>query len=116
MPFRGSCHCGRLAYTLDEELPTKGIECNCSMCQRKGTIHHFSTPDKFTFHGSRDDIVVYTFNTHNVQHQSCRACGCSPFASGTSPAGVPMIEINLRCVEGIDLGKIERIHFDGASV
>lgn len=51
MPICGSCHCGKIAYTLDEEPPTQAIECNCSICRRKAYLHHFSTPDKFTLHG-----------------------------------------------------------------
>jgi len=41
MSFRGSCHCGKLAYTVDEALPAKAMACNCSICRRKGALHHF---------------------------------------------------------------------------
>jgi hypothetical protein len=29
MPIQGSCHCGKISYTLDEDPPTAAIECNC---------------------------------------------------------------------------------------
>jgi len=114
MPIRGSCHCGKIAYTLDEDAPTQGIECNCSICRRKGYLHHFSTPDKFALEGDREDIQAYTFNTHNIRHQFCKTCGCAPFAEGEGPSG-PMVEINLRCVEGLDLSALTVIPYDGAS-
>jgi hypothetical protein len=115
MPIRGSCHCGKIAYTLDEDPPTKAIECNCSICRRKGYLHHFSTPDKFTLQGSRDDLTVYTFNKHAIRHQFCKTCGCAPFAEGEGPDGKPMVEINLRCADDIDPASLERVPFDGAS-
>lgn len=115
MSFRGSCHCGKLAYTVDETLPTKAMSCNCSICLRKGALHHFTTPDKFRFEGSDDDIQVYTFNKRVIRHQFCRTCGSAPFAQGQGPKG-PMVEINLRCAEGVDLEALEITRFDGASL
>ena len=115
MTIRGSCHCGKIAYTVDEEPPSQAIECNCSICRRKGYLHHFTTPDKFTLEASRDDIQVYEFNKHVIRHQFCKTCGCAPFAEGTGPNDQPMVEINLRCAEDIDLGKLKLVPYDGAS-
>lgn len=115
MSIRGSCHCGKIAYTLDEEMPTEAMECNCSICRRKGSLHHFTTPDKFTLEGSREDLSTYTFNQHKICHQFCKTCGCAPFAEGEGPGGKPMMEINLRCVEGLDLAQLKIKQFDGAS-
>jgi hypothetical protein len=114
MTVRGSCHCGKVAYTLDEEPPTEAMECNCSICRRKGYLHHFTTPDKFTLETPRDEITVYSFNKHNIRHQFCKTCGCAPFAEGTGPNGQAMVEINLRCAEGIDPAGLKIAQFDGA--
>lgn len=115
MTVRGSCHCGKIDYRLDE-TPTEAMQCNCSICRRKGYLLAFSTPDKFTLETSRDDITVYTFGKHVIRHQFCKACGCAPFGEGTGPDGRAMVAINLRCVEGIDLSKIAINEFDGASL
>lgn len=114
MAFSGSCHCGKLAFTVDEEMPTKGLTCNCSICRRKGNIHHFTTPDKFAFEGSPDDATIYTFNTHTVRYRHCNTCGCAPFAEGKGPNGA-MVGINLRCVPDCDLEALEMTEYDGAS-
>jgi hypothetical protein len=116
MPFSGSCHCGALAYEVDEPLPARAMECNCSICRRKGALHHFTTPDRISVRGQADAIAVYTFRTHAIQHQFCRACGCAPFAEGTRPDGKRMIEINLRCVDELDLKSLTIIPHDGASI
>lgn len=113
MPFTGSCHCGAIAYTVDEDAPAKALACNCSMCRRKAPLHHFTTPDKFTLHGARDNVSTYTFNKHAIAHHFCKTCGVAPFAEGESPQG-PMVEINLRCADAIDLEALEVTHYDGA--
>lgn len=115
MTMTGSCHCGGIAYTLDEEVPTKAMACNCSICRRKGGLLHFTTPDVFTLHTDRDAIATYTFNTHNIQHQFCKTCGCAPFSEGTGPDGKAGVAINLRCTDGVDLDSLKIQHFDGAS-
>lgn len=116
MSFRGSCHCGRITYRLDDAEPTEAIACNCSICRRKGHLLAFFTPDKFTLETSRDEIAVYTFGKHVIRHQFCKTCGCGPFSEGVGPGGQAMVAINLRCVEGIDLAKIRIKPFDGASL
>jgi hypothetical protein len=113
MPFTGSCHCGAIAYTVDEEVPTEALACNCSICRRKAPLHHFTTPDKFTLRSARDEVATYTFNKHAIAHHFCKTCGVAPFAEGESPQG-PMVEINLRCADGIDLKALEVTHYDGA--
>lgn len=115
MPIRGSCHCGKIAYSLDEE-PTEAMQCNCSICRRKGHLLAFSTPDKFKLETSRDDITVYTFGHHVIRHQFCKICGCAPFGEGTAPDCKAMVAINLRCAEDFDLSKIQITEFDGASL
>lgn len=113
MPFSGSCHCGKLSYTVDEDMPTKAMACNCSICRRRASLHHFTTPDKFAFHGSEGDVSGYEWNKRAIAHEFCATCGCAPFAHGQSPNG-PMIEINLRCADDIDLEALEIERFDGA--
>ena len=113
MSFEGSCHCGKLSYTVDEELPTKAMQCNCSICRRRAALHHFTTPDKFSFRGADDDVSTYQWNKHIIRFEYCNNCGCAPFAHGDGPKG-PMVEINLRCVEAIDLDSLQIEPFDGA--
>lgn len=116
MAFTGSCHCGAIRYTVDEDMPTKAMTCNCSICRRKGALHHFTTPEKFTLHTPRDAVASYEFNTHRIQHHFCKSCGCAPFAEGTGPDGKKAVEINLSCADGIDLDALEVSRFDGAKL
>ena len=115
MSIRGSCHCGRIAYSLDAE-PTEAIECTCSICRHRGSVLAAFTPDQFHLETSRDDIAVYTFGRHVIRHQFFRTCGCAPFAEGTTPDGRAMVMVNLSCAEDVDLSAIRISPFDGASL
>ena len=116
MPFTGSCHCGAIAYTLEEPAPTGAMACNCSICRRKGYLLHFTAPEKFTLTADPAAITEYKFNQHNIAHRFCNICGCSPHGGGTGPDGKEVIAINLRCANGIDLDALEILHYDGASL
>jgi hypothetical protein len=115
MPMNGSCHCGRIAFRLDAE-PTEAIECNCSICRRKGSVLAAFAPEQFHLQTSHDEIATYTFHRHVIRHQFCKTCGCARFAEGIGPDGTAMVVINLRCADGIDLSKIRITPFDGASL
>lgn len=115
MPIRGSCHCGRVRFTLDES-PQEAMQCNCSICRRKAYLLAFSTPERFTLETPRDALSVYTFGSHNIRHQFCTTCGCAPFGEGTGPGGQDMVAVNLRCVEDLDLSDLKINAFDGASL
>ena len=115
MAIRGSCHCGAVAYTLDDD-PREAMECNCSICRRKGYLLAFSSADRFTLETPREALIVYTWNQHVIRHQFCRTCGCAPFGEGIAPDGTAMVAINLRCAENIDLARIRIQPFDGASL
>jgi hypothetical protein len=38
--YSGGCHCGQVRYEATMEL-TGGMECNCSICGKKGAILTF---------------------------------------------------------------------------
>src|SRR5690606_26011403 len=40
MKYRGSCHCGRVAFEVEGTLES-ALACNCSICQRKGSLLWF---------------------------------------------------------------------------
>jgi hypothetical protein len=107
---KGSCHCGKIAYEFEGGPITEGMECNCSMCGRKGTILHFVPAASFTLKTPRENLRTYLFNKHVIAHHFCPECGVSPFAEGSDSKGNTMAAINLRCVEGVDPRAL-KIHF-----
>lgn len=37
MKYRGSCHCGAVAFEVEGEIQSV-LSCNCSICRRKGSL------------------------------------------------------------------------------
>ena len=114
MAIAGSCHCGKISFRIDQQ-PTEAIECNCSICRRRGSILSAMTPDEFHLDTPRADLSTYTFNSHNIRHHHCATCGCAHFSEGVGPGGKAMVMVNLRCTDA-DLDAIKRISFDGAGM
>jgi hypothetical protein len=115
MMYKGSCHCGKIAFQVEGEL--KGaMACNCSICLRKGSLLWFVPRDKMQLLTPEDALATYTFNKHVIQHRFCRTCGIHPFGEGVDPKGNRMAAINIRCLEDIDLDSVPVQHFDGRSM
>lgn len=115
MNYKGSCHCGRIAFEVDGTLEG-AMTCNCSMCQRKGAVMWFVPRDKLRLLTPEKDAGTYLFNKHAIKHRYCSVCGIHPFGEGTDPKGVRTAAVNIRCLEGIELEKIPTTHFDGRSL
>ena len=111
----GSCHCGAVTYDVDVDLGGTLIACNCSMCGRSGTVLTFVPPEKFTLKTGADDVTHYKFNKHVIDHVFCKTCGIKPYATGKTPDGNPMVAINVRCLEGVDVAALKTKQYDGAS-
>lgn len=116
MKYKGGCHCGRISFEVEGDI--QGVmECNCSICSKRGYLLSFFPRSKLTLSTPESDLSTYTFNTHMVKHRFCPVCGCAPFGEGINPKTKEMTAaVNVRCLEGIDLSKIKLNHFDGRSL
>ncbi|MCA1935109.1 MAG: GFA family protein [Asticcacaulis sp.] len=110
----GSCHCGKIVFEAEGELTT-AIDCNCSLCRRRGSLLAFVPRADFRLNGAREDLSVYTFNQHRLKHYFCDVCGVAPFSEGIGPDGKEMTAINLRCVPDVDVASLTIRQWDGAS-
>lgn len=115
MKYKGSCHCGNIAFEVQGEI-TGALACNCSLCQRKGSLLWFVPFAELKLLTAKAAISTYTFNKHVIKHHFCATCGIHPYGQGVDPKGNAMAAINLRCIEDFDLGSIPVQHYDGRSV
>jgi hypothetical protein len=115
MKYTGSCHCGNVRFEVEGELEG-AMQCNCSICSRKGSLLWFVPRSAFRLLTAEDKAASYTFNKHLIKHRFCRTCGIHPFAYGTDPNGNEMAAVNIRCLEGIDPAAVPVRHFDGRSM
>ncbi|MGH8692686.1 MAG: GFA family protein, partial [Burkholderiales bacterium] len=83
---KGSCHCGRIAFEV-EGSPEEVLECNCSICSRKGSLLWFVPRDNLRLLTPEEQISTYMFNKHTIKHRFCPNCGIQPFGEATDPAG-----------------------------
>lgn len=111
--YRGGCHCGKVRYEVELALGPV-VACNCSMCGRKGTLLAFVPDDKFRLVSGADDLTHYKFNKQVIDHNFCSTCGVTSFARGKRPSdGAPMVAVNARCLDGVDVAALEIKHVDG---
>jgi hypothetical protein len=114
MNYRGSCHCGRVAFEVEGTIDSV-LSCNCSMCQRKGSLLWFVARDKLRVLTPESNASTYLFNKHVIKHRFCPNCGIHPYGEGTDAKGNATGAINVRCIEDIDLKSIPVKEFDGRS-
>jgi len=114
MKYNGSCQCGRVKFEVEGKIES-ALSCNCSMCQRKGSLLWFVPRDAFRLLTPEENAGTYTFNKHVIKHRFCLNCGIHSYADGTDPKGNKMAAVNIRCLEGVELASIPVKHFDGRS-
>ncbi len=115
MKYNGSCHCGRVAFEVEGEI--KGaVSCNCSICQRKGSLLWFTPREKLRLLTPENAASAYTFNKHVIKHRFCPVCGIHPYGEGVDSKGDSIAAINIRCLDGIDLAAIPTRNYDGRAL
>lgn len=114
MSHHGSCHCGRIKFEVEGE-PTSALSCNCSICQRKGSLLWFVPRSALKLLTPDGNASSYTFNQHVIQHRFCPTCGMHPYGEGKGPDGSAMAAINIRCLEDIELKAVPVTEYDGRS-
>jgi hypothetical protein len=81
------------------------------MCTKKGFVHLIVETSQFELLSGKDDLASYRFNTGVAEHKFCRNCGIHSFYIPRSDPG--KVDVNVRCLDGIDLDKIVLKTFDG---
>lgn len=108
--LEGGCHCGlvRFRVRVDERV---ALDCNCSICRKKGFLHLVVTRDAFELLSGEGELATYTFNTGVAKHTFCRTCGMHAFYTPRShPDGV---DVNVRCLDGDAASSFRVQPFDG---
>ena len=108
--YTGGCHCGRVRFEVSGQID-RVLDCNCSICRKKGFLHWIVEPEQFRLLSAPDALSLYEFHTKTAKHYFCSACGISSYYIPRSHPN--MIDVNLRCVDGVNLEELEIELFDG---
>jgi hypothetical protein len=108
---RGGCHCGAVAFEVDAPAQLDVVECNCSICAKKGIWHLIVPPEQFELLRGKDELSTYTFNTGVAKHHFCKTCGVHPFYVPRSDPD--KIDVNVRCLDDVDLANLSCSPFEG---
>ena len=106
----GRCHCGAIRFRVTVRA-FEAIDCNCSMCTKKGFLHLIVPPEDFELVSGKDALSTYTFGTHTAKHHFCKTCGIHAFYEPRSHPG--QIDVNVRCLDGVDPAAVAVASFDG---
>ncbi|WNG39794.1 GFA family protein [Archangium minus] len=113
--YTGGCHCGKVRFEATTDLSSV-IECNCSICTKRGLLLSFVPSEQFAFvAGNEAALKDYQFNKKVVHHLFCPDCGIESFGTGQTPDGRKMYAVNVRCLDGVDLASLKRTPVDGRS-
>ncbi len=113
--YEGGCHCGAVRYRVTLALE-QAITCNCSICQKTGTTLTFAPAARFTLLSGEDALTDYQFGKKRIHHLFCRHCGIRSFSRASGKDGQPVIAVNVRCLDGVDLAAIPTKQHDGRAV
>ena len=116
MKYQGGCHCGGIAFELEADPITEAMDCNCSMCRKRGGLLAFFPREALVLSTPASAMGTYTFNQNRIRHHFCPRCGVAPFSEGVDPrTGAQIASVNLRCVPAVDLAALRITQVDGAS-
>ncbi|KAI9297051.1 DUF636-domain-containing protein [Neoconidiobolus thromboides FSU 785] len=109
--YKGSCHCGIIKFEVEAGEELTIIDCNCSICFKKGFQHLIVSKDKLKINSDMELLSLYTFNTHIAKHYFCKKCGICPFyIPRSNPDG---FDINYRCIDEPKPKKVVFEPYDG---
>ena len=116
MQYTGSCHCGDVKFEFEAPAISGGLQCNCSICSRKGAImsDFVLTADQLKITAKADALSLYQFGTMVGKHYFCSRCGIYPFHETVRVPG--SYRLNLNCVDGVEVRSLPLQMFDGKSL
>jgi hypothetical protein len=106
----GGCHCGAVRFRVRVRA-YEAVECNCSICAKKGFLHLIVPPEDFELLAGEQALETYRFNTGIAKHRFCRRCGVHPFYTPRSHPD--RVDVNVRCLDDQLADRFRIVPFDG---
>lgn len=110
--YEGGCQCGAVRYACEADLD-QTVTCNCSRCQKLGSVLAFTPMENFRLEKGADQLTEYLFNKKAISHRFCKVCGIESFAIGQKPDGTTMAAVNVNCLDGVEPRSLNSHHYNG---
>ena len=99
--YKGSCHCALVQFEVHKQTPIDTlIDCNCSICTKKGILHTPVQDDEMVILSGEDELALYQFGTKVARYTFCPRCGCNAFHR--SRGNQYRYSVNARCLDDLD--------------
>ena len=82
--YKGSCHCGRIAYEADIDLAQGTGKCNCTFCTKARAWKAFVKPSAFRLSSGSDGAVGYRKHPQAPLKFFCARCGVRTHELGSA--------------------------------
>ncbi len=100
-----------MRFEVEAAADIMATECNCSICAKSGYLHLIVPKSDFRLLQGEDQLVRYSFDTHEAKHLFCGICGIKSFYIPRShPDGV---SVNVRCLDEATIRSVHITPFDG---
>ena len=111
--MQGTCHCGRVTWTLDTS-PESVTACNCTICRRYGVLWAYGYIGH-DIHTSGETRSYRRSDGGAIDFQFCPTCGCVTHYVATKPGddGRHWTAVNLRLTDPEPIAHLPIDHFDG---
>ncbi|AQS40313.1 hypothetical protein Sps_05244 [Shewanella psychrophila] len=115
-----SCHCGNVKITVAHS-PEALTSCNCSTCNRYGSLWGYYTPNQVQLSFITDiagtsvpATKAYRWGEEYIEFHHCQSCGCLTHYVTTDKVPDAKYGINFRMAPITKMKDIKVRHFDGA--
>jgi len=114
--YYGNCHCGAFKFNIKLPELKSVLECNCSICLRKGYQWVFPSAGSFTVEKGEGTLKDYEFGPCSMAHKFCPTCGTGIYGKRHGqPAGMD-IGVNAKTLRDIDQWSLEVNKYDGKAL
>src|SRR3982751_6342050 len=104
--YRGSCHCGAVAFQAELDLAAGTTRCNCSFCRKARFWMAFAKAAEFQVLKGQDALTDYQHTPPGkaepfLHLTFCRHCGIRPFSGGGELPrfGGAFYAVNVACLD-----------------
>lgn len=100
--YYGNCHCGAFKFNIKVPEITSLMDCNCSICSRKGYQWVFPGAGCFTIEKGEGTLKDYEFGPKKMEHKFCPICATGVMGKRKGVQTGMDIGINARTLRDLD--------------